>query len=95
MIHITNEGEIIQPGLNIGFGWRGKRWQNPWIRFIWCDVDFTDYTKSIYYFRLRTFMKPWFIYWGSKESIIENYCFERNLILKSKEEEINESNKED
>lgn len=90
MINICNEGQIINPGLNIGFGWRVGKWKNPWIRFIWCKIDLTDYSIHHHYFRIRTFMRPWFIYSKSKESIIENYCFERNMVIRSKEESIND-----
>lgn len=84
-MHITNEGEVLNPGLNIGFGWRGKSWQNPWIRFVWCSVDFNTYTKSIYYFRIRSFMRPWFIFWKSKESIINSYFSNNDLVAITRE----------
>jgi len=81
MIHWTTEGSAYKKGLNFS-------WTKTYIRFIFVTMKLPLEITS-FYFRFRFKNNPKFFYYKDVKKeidVINNYIFERDLYLKTREE---------
>lgn len=94
MVQITHEGQVINPGINIG--WSISK--HPWIRFIYCGMKFckdVPYGDGLGYrsqepiitqlhVRIRTCW-PFILVKKVQYDFIENYLANKDLVLVTKD----------
>jgi hypothetical protein len=82
MIHFIKEGEHLHIGLNIktpvGFKW-------PWISFVWCWHNLEKLVTYAYMLRFRTCKRPFIITESGSWPTLENYLFDRDLVVVSRD----------
>jgi hypothetical protein len=82
MIHRHIDGQHIKIGLNIGWGHR-HGW--PWVRFIWCWYDVENHRTFGWRLRIRTHVRPFFLFSKHGQNVIHNYLFEHDYVTINRE----------
>ena len=95
MISFGGEGGTIRCGLNIR---RTHTWKRPWIAFIWCWYLYPSRThdggtywqdelhRRVIYFRIRLFMRPFFIFERHEDNVLKELLVEKRLMALTQEE---------
>ena len=71
MIHYKPEGGYARIGFNITLGHR-RRW--PWITLIWCWYDVQAMQTFGWRLRIRTHMRPFFLFSRHRQPVVDTYC---------------------
>ena len=95
MIRIAHEGEIINPGINVGWSFHGLV---KYVRFIYCSISlfkdhsnegYTPYREHVpvvshYYLRVKT-KWPFLVYKKIKYDLIDNYLVNNSMVILTRE----------